>query len=43
MTRLKAHRVVQRLSQKEIISAERYGKINKLRLAPAVFEALKKK
>lgn len=43
MSRLKAHRVVQRLSQKEIISAERHGKINKLRLSPAVFEALKKK
>ena len=43
MSRLKAHRVVQRLSQKEIVSAERHGKINKLRLAQAVFEALKKK
>ncbi|MDP2717258.1 MAG: hypothetical protein Q8P02_00785, partial [Candidatus Micrarchaeota archaeon] len=41
MSRLKAHRAVQKLGEKGILSTERNGKANKLVLAPAIFEALK--
>ncbi len=41
MSRLRAHRVVQKLEEKKIVHAERHGKANKLQLADAIFDALK--
>lgn len=41
MSRLRAHRVVQKLSEKSILEAERHGKANKLKLAEPIFDALK--
>ena len=41
MTRLKAHRVVQKLEEKKILQTERHGKANKLKLADAILDALK--
>ncbi len=41
MSRLRAHRVVQKLGQKKILQTERHGKANKLKLADAILDALK--
>lgn len=41
MSRLKAHRVVSRLEEKQILLAERHGKANKLKLAEPIYDALK--
>jgi len=40
MSRLKAHRVVQRLSEKNIVRIEKLGKINQLWLAGSIYDAL---
>ena len=42
MTRLKAHRVVNKLAEKLILSIEKHGKANKLKLAEQIYDALKK-
>lgn len=40
MTRLRAHRTVQKLSDKGIVRIEKLGKINQLWLAKSIFEGL---
>lgn len=40
MTRLKAHRIVERMEKKGLIFVEKYGKINMLRLANELKESL---
>ncbi len=41
MTRLKAHRTVGKLCEKQIVTVEKNGKANKLKLAQNIFDALK--
>jgi len=41
MTRLKAHRAVNKLSEKNIVTVEKHGKANKLKLSENIFEALR--
>lgn len=41
MSRLKAHRVVQKLHEKKILETERLGKANKLKLVEPIYDALK--
>ncbi len=42
MTRLKAHRIVEKMEKKGLIFVEKYGKVNMLRLANELKEVLKK-
>ena len=41
MTRLKVHRILEKLEEKQIISRTRIGKINKINMTENVFQSLK--
>lgn len=42
LNKVKVHRIIQRLSQKEIVKADQYGKTNTVRLSPEIMEALRR-